>query len=327
MAQKKVYDEAMHILAARRAQAVAEADRLRERMLRDERVRQAQQTMASSFRKLAAAIRGEGDYEQTLLAARAENLRAQRRLTELLHEAGEDADDFEPRYRCPKCSDTGYVGGRPCECLRQLLKELSVKELCGAAGMRLKSFDEMDLSFYSDEPLPERGCSAREWMTSILEDARIYARDFSRSSPSLLLFGATGTGKTHLSLAIAKEVTERGMNVAYGPVHALMHRMENEHFGRAEGDTEQTLLDCDLLILDDLGAEFSTPFSVAQLYAVINGRSLSRSPTVVSTNLTMREIASLYGEQIASRLMEYTPLELVGEDIRQRKTERKAEWE
>lgn len=318
MVSKAVYEEAEQILAQRRQNAVSRAAELRERMEKDERVRAAEETMASSMHKIAAAIRAKEGFEQTFAEVRAENERAQAELARLLKEAGETATDFEPVYSCPNCRDTGYRDGKMCACLRSLLNSLSAREFCRTTGMQLKTFEEIDLSVYDDTFDETLDCSERDWMTDMLRETQKYARNFSLSSRSLLFYGPTGTGKTHYSLAIASEVLRRGFSVAYGPVSELLRRMEREHFGKEDGDTEQALLDCDLLILDDLGAEFSSPFALSAVYNTLNSRMLSGRPVIISTNLTPRGIKERYGNAVISRIMgTYAALEFVGSDIRQ----------
>lgn len=138
-------------------------------------------------------------------------------------------------------------------------------------------------------------------MTSVLRYCRDYAEDFrcgpQGSSPSLLMAGPTGVGKTHVSLAIARTVSDKGYGVVYGPVQGLLHRLEREHFGRAEGNTEEMLTGCDLLILDDFGTEFSGPFYTACLYNLINTRMLEERPSILSTNLGRRKCWTVMGNR------------------------------
>ncbi len=321
---REVYTEVQKELAARRVHAQQEAEKLHLRMRRDRRVCELEQIMAGSAKRLAAAIRRSGDYKREFEAIRAENLAAQEELAALMKKAGETAENFEPRYTCMLCDDTGYRDGKPCDCMKALLREAAARRLCALTGMTTRSFDELDLSYYADTPDEKLGCSPREHMESVIDYCRWYGEGFEPSRPNLLLRGATGTGKTHLSLAIAAAACAREYDVIYGPVQSLLHVLEKEHFGRAEGDTEHMLINCDLLILDDLGTEFSSPFYTGALYALINGRMLSAKPTVISTNLDAAAIYEHYGEQIASRLIgTYEPLLFVGRDIRQQKQQRR----
>ncbi|HPU58162.1 MAG TPA: ATP-binding protein, partial [Candidatus Avimonas sp.] len=155
-------------------------------------------------------------------------------------------------------------------------------------------------------------------MKEIIEYCKNYAEDFDCNSPSLLLRGATGTGKTHVSLSIAKVAIDKGFGVIYGPVQKLLHKIEKEHFGRADGNSEDMMIECDLLILDDLGTEFSSPFYTSCLYNLINSRILDGKPTIISTNFNQNELMERYGEQITSRIIgNFVPLTFMGKDIRQ----------
>ena len=91
-------------------------------------------------------------------------------------------------------------------------------------------------------------------------------------------------------------------------------RRENEN-------TLNSLIECDLLILDDLGAEFSTQFTVSVIYNIVNSRLLGGKPTIISTNLSLIQLETVYTKRTASRILsEYTLLRFDGSDIRQLKT-------
>ena len=81
------------------------------------------------------------------------------------------------------------------------------------------------------------------------------------------------------------------------------------------------MLETDLLIIDDLGVEFSTQFTVSCVYNIINSRILSRKPTIISTNLTPRELEDKYTQRITSRIIGgFVSLRFIGRDIRQIKS-------
>lgn len=186
--------------------------------------------------------------------------------------------------------------------------------------MRPLRFEDLSLDYYSDQVDTRTGMSPRNRMRDLIAYCRAYAEGFDGSDVSLLLRGPTGVGKTHLSLAIAGEVLARGYSVVYGPVQKLLHRVENEHFGRSSGSSEDVMTGCDLLILDDVGTEFSSSFYTSALYNIINERMLLGKPTIISTNLNQKELTDRYGEQIASRVTgTFQPLVCVGSDIRQMK--------
>ncbi len=315
---RETYQKAAAELERRRGAAHASAAAFRERMLREiPRLAEIERQMALSASKVVQAILSGGNVDAAVEHIKTENLSLQVEMSMLLREHGETAVNFEPQYTCSACEDTGTVNGKRCHCFEALLREYSCRSLSELSAMQPTSFDELSLGFYSDKPDGRTGISPRARMREIIEYCRCYALDFDGKDVSLLLRGPTGVGKTHLSLAIAGVVMQKGYSVVYGPVQRLLHRLEKEHFGRAEGDSEEVLLSCDLLILDDVGTEFSGPFYTSALYNIINGRMLDGKPTIISTNLNQKELADRYGEAIASRITgTFQPLVCAGADVR-----------
>ena len=272
----------------------------------------------------AAAVNAIGaglDSAQYLGQLARENTAAQAEQVRLLRGNGFPPDYLQPKFRCPACMDTGFVRGLRCECFTNLLRGLAYRELCMDAPMDRSTFECFRLDYYAEEVDPATGVSPRRHMEGVLAFCKAYAEAFEPHAGSLLFYGPTGLGKTHLSLAIARQVIDRGYGVVYGSVQNLMDRMEREHFsryGENSGEAEEALLGCDLLILDDLGAEFSTKFSTSAIYNVVNTRLNRALPTIINTNLSPRQREEQYGERISSRIIgNYTTLRFFGADIRQ----------
>ena len=304
-------------LEKRRREAESAATALQNKMCEQyPRLKVIQREKAASIPELTRAILDNNPAAAEDIRVR--NLKLQEEMASILRTAGCNCDNFEPRYTCQKCGDTGFVGGVVCDCYRRLLQEEACRNLSGLSAMRLTDFASMRLDYYDDAVDPKLGESPRQHMSNIINYCREYTACFSPHNDSLLLTGATGIGKTHLCLAIARGVAEQGYSVVYGSVQPLIRQMEAEHFGRAQGGSESQLVDCDLLVLDDLGMEFDTPFSRACLYNVLNARLLEGKPTVISTNLSYTALQERYGDQIASRISGgFVPLLCVGRDIRQ----------
>lgn len=316
---REVYEEAIAELERRRTNARLKAAALRDKMVaKHPRILEIEREMANATLKVARAILNGGDIEAAVEKIKTQNLCHQAELAAILAGEGIHTPNFEPRYTCPACQDTGNVDNRMCECMKQLLRELAFKRISYTGTAKEMDFDSLRLDYYPDEPDPRTGIVPRARMKEVLEYCKNYAEDFDRSSPSLLLRGATGTGKTHVSLAIAKTAIDRGFGVIYGPVQKLLHRLEREHFGREDGNSEDMMIECDLLILDDLGTEFSSAFYTSCIYNLINSRMLDGKPTIISTNFDQNELMDRYGEQITSRIIgNFVPLTFVGRDIRQ----------
>jgi DNA replication protein DnaC len=186
--------------------------------------------------------------------------------------------------------------------------------------IKTQSFETFDISFYKDD----KKASAN--IDTILSACRSYADEFSAGSRSNLLFrGSTGLGKTHLSTSIAKVVIERGYDVVYDTAQNIFTDFESERFSHNynNGGSEKLTaryLDCDLLIIDDLGAEMSNQFTVSCLYNIINTRINFDRSAIINTNLTWDELRRRYSDRITSRLFgEFKPYEFIGSDIRAKK--------
>jgi len=247
------------------------------------------------------------------------NLSLQQTIKNILVQNGYPEDYLEIPYTCKKCGDSGFCGGFVCECRKELLKELAKKELASVSASEHCRFDNFDLGYYPEPVDSNYGISPQKRMASILEYCKCYAEDFDTESESLYMHGATGLGKTHLSLAIANVVAEKGYRVIYDSAQNLLTSLEKERFSYTNNnERENEILECDLLIIDDLGSELSTQFTTAAIYNIINTRINRSKPVIISTNLTEKEIENKYTQRVTSRIIgNYVSLLFVGKDIRQ----------
>lgn len=224
-----------------------------------------------------------------------------------------------PPPKCPYCEDYGYVEGEKCECLEKLIQQISMREFQKSANLKLSRFCDFDLSLYSDETTDSLPISPRKQMEKIFSFCYKYAENFSPSSQGILMIGKTGLGKTHLSLAIARNVLEQGYSVIYGSATEFVNKMSDHYFKKISYDEQQIdiLFSADLLIIDDLGAEFETGFSSSALYELVNNRLLSGRSMIINSNLTPQEIENRYSARIVSRIFsQMTPLQFLGTDNR-----------
>lgn len=250
-------------------------------------------------------------------------LALQQRQAELLAEHGWPIDYIDEIVGCRACGDTGFVRGEMCACLKELYRAEQAKDLSRMLDLGCDSFEKFELKHCSPEFDPELGESPLSHMERVLNTCKNYASRFSPGSPSLLFQGGTGLGKTFLSACIAKSVSSRGFSVVYDTAVSALGAFEEQKFSRSPEDTEKAssrvrqMLECDLMILDDLGTEMTTSFSVSALYTLINTRLASGRAAVISTNLDFNELARRYSQQILSRLKgEFLILDFVGSDIR-----------
>ena len=318
---KKIHLKAKQILAERKDTAERE-QKLRhdEVCLKFPEILAAEKEMARTGAEAVKAIGMGADAEAYIEKISKINLAAQSLRERILTENGYDKDYLKTKYTCEECRDTGTHDGLICDCYRKLTKSLAFEELSRSSPMQLSSFADFNTRYYPETTDPATGVVPREHMSNILRFCQVYANDFTPKSPSLLMYGKTGLGKTHLSLAIAGAVIDKGYAVIYDSAPNIMNKLEREHFGKAQTgeDTMEMLSRCDLLILDDLGAEFQTSFTVSALYNIINNRLLSSLPTIISTNLDPKALEEKYTERIASRFIgSYINLGFCGNDVRQ----------
>lgn len=272
-----------------------------------------------------AVVRGN-DVKSELENLKNESLKLQAEYETLLKNNGYSTEDTEPDYTCKECGDTGYIekDNRTvmCSCLKAVMTETACAELNKNSPLKLCTFEDFDLNYYSKAKDTKYPRSSYEQLSVILDYCKKYAAGFTPRSESIFMNGMTGLGKTHLSLAIANEVINRGYGVIYISSPNLISKLEKEQFSRDKENNnfEQTLIDCDLLIVDDLGTEFTTQFSSKAVYNLINSRLLLGKPVIINTNLNLAELQEIYSQRFVSRIIgDAHRLDFFGEDVRIKK--------
>ncbi|MCD8012786.1 MAG: ATP-binding protein [Lachnospiraceae bacterium] len=242
--------------------------------------------------------------------------------TALLKEAGFPEDYLCPRYQCPDCEDTGYIGNEKCHCFRQAEIDLLYTQSNLRDSFRDETFSAFSLDWYSDEVIDSgTGLTAAQMAAQALDTCRRFAREFDQGAGNLFLTGNTGLGKTFLTHCIANDLLLRTHSVIYFSAYDLFELLADSSFGRVQpdeaGELERHIFECDLLIIDDLGTEQVNSFVASELFRILNERSLRSGSTMISTNLSLAEIADRYSERVVSRITgSYEMLRLIGDDIR-----------
>lgn len=263
---------------------------------------------------MASAFQKREDPQQALESARSANLAAQVERAQLLSQL-QLSDYLDTAAPCPHCGDTGWAGQSLCDCLRRICREVQMEQFANLPGSNIPGFSSFRTDLYSAQSDEKYGASPRLQMTETLHYCEDWVHAFHLGSPSLLMTGGTGLGKTLLSACIGRSLTMQDVGVNYIRASELLRAYESAQFGNAERPTRYE--DTELLILDDLGTEMSTQFTNATLYNLLDGRLLAGRPTIISTNLPAELLQQRYPPQLISRLLgQYETLIFFGRDLR-----------
>lgn len=238
----------------------------------------------------------------------------------LLEANGFPTDYLEMKYTCPLCKDTGYIGNDKCICFKKaisqhLYTQSNIQDLLSSS-----SFDNFSLDYYSTEEKNEAtGLTARQTAERTLSIAKDFVVQFDKEFKNLFFYGDTGVGKTFLSCCIARQLLDTTHSVIYYSAFDLFEAFADKTFSNStESQAKHDyILDCDLLIIDDLGTELTNNFVASQFFLCINERILRRKSTIISTNLSLGNFMERYSERVFSRVSSnYIMCKLIGNDIR-----------
>ncbi|MBP3542865.1 MAG: ATP-binding protein [Lachnospiraceae bacterium] len=264
--------------------------------------------------------------EQALSKLKSQIAELSEERTILLLRHGYPEDYLTLPCECKDCHDTGYIGNEKCHCFRQaaidmLYTQSNLKEI-----LETENFDTFSFDYYNNtEENAITGKTAYANMREIHTYCKQYVNQFGNNYENLLFYGGTGIGKTFLSNCIAKELLDRSFSVIYLTAIQLFdifsqYTFENDDEEANADDMLPFIMDCDLLIIDDLGTELSNSFTNSKLFYCLNERFMRKKPVLISTNLTLDKINQIYSERIFSRLSSnFTLLKFYGEDIRIKK--------
>lgn len=242
------------------------------------------------------------------------------RKKECLRSIGKPDDYLDNIYTCPKCKDTGYINQQRCSCFNKKAIELVYHDSNLKNITANENFDNFSYKWYDNTiPNPANGLTPYNNMQQVVSICHSFADNFDKEFSNLLLFGDTGVGKTFLSNCIAKELLDSAHSVIYLTAIELFKKFEEQDFGNKNNKEAgyDYILDCDLLIIDDLGTEVGNAYTNSKLFYCINERMLRKKSVLISTNLSLSEIRDTYSERVFSRITScYKILKLFGADIR-----------
>ena len=240
---------------------------------------------------------------------------------------------LEPHFECSMCDDTGYVtkAGKTtlCTCLKQRIFDIAYNK-SNMGNLEKENFANFNLRMFSDKPnkeLYKSEMSPRENIELIKEKSVSFIENFDDPNEKNIIFtGSTGLGKTFMINCIANEILKQGKTVLYQTAPIMLDSIIDEKFGNTENkiNLQENILNVDLLIIDDLGAERVNDLKITELFTIINSRLLNpKLKTIISSNLTIEELFKTYTNRIGSRLVgNYKFLRFFGEDLRFKKAKK-----
>ncbi len=251
---------------------------------------------------------------ESVEALRAESAALEKEREQILASCGYDKDYDVPKFDCPDCNDGGYCGIKLCHCVRELMSVENYRASSLAGGLLDKTFESFSLSYYAQGP-------ERDHMETVLAGCKLYAEKFPNDNAAgLYFYGGTGLGKTHLTAAIANVVSAKGLSVIYESAQQVFDTVEAVRFNRADISERKKYENCALLIIDDLGAECMSQYSVSAITSIIDMRIVNGKKTLISSNLNPNGLKKTYGERLYSRVLgEFRNLSFLGRDIRLQK--------
>ena len=315
------YNAIMRIYNQRQFQDKYEQDQRREEVYQKvPQIRQIEDEISSQAVRCARKLLDGDTNAKEELKQHIEDLREQKEV--LLSAFGFPADYMEMHYACPECQDTGYVDGRKCRCfkkeeIRLLYSQSNIEEV-----LLRENFDSFSYEYYDDRVvIPEIQMTVADYMRQVHTWCKEYVENFEKKGGNLIFTGSTGVGKTFLTNCIAKALIDQYQSVIYLSSNDLFDVFSKNkfHYDTEEEmkDMYQYILDCDLLIIDDLGTELNNTFVTSQLFYCINERLLRKKSTIISTNLSMTMLRDTYSDRISSRIIsQYSIIPLYGDDIR-----------
>lgn len=246
----------------------------------------------------------------------------------LLIANGYPVDFMDLKYHHELCKDTGFVGTKECSCRKQLVIDDNYEKSGLKAAINRENFKSFNMNLFSKNPYMDYQTSPYDNMLNIVGEIKAYINNFDKQTGNIFIWGDVGRGKTFLINSIAKELLDRNYSVVYMTSTKLFKFLNDYHWAfedRRENleDLYEMIFDCDLLIIDDLGAETHRSTDQSNLFDVVNERMNKGLPIILSSNLDEGMIDEVYGPRVFSRILgnNSKTYEIFGEDLRLKGTD------
>lgn len=265
---------------------------------------------------IRAGVLKKNKAEQQILQQEIESLMQQRH--QLLLEYGLDETVYKPKWNCTICEDRGYKeDGTLCSCYQQERLQNALEHSGMSLAMQQFTFDNfLQTGYIKWVETGHKAANGENEKIEIPDDIQSkvnWCKQFAEQivqgicQDCLFLRGDVGRGKTHLSSAIANEVLAGGKTVIYKRAAELFDLIRqykyNETTEKWNAVFDQ-LVNCDLLVIDDLGAERTTDFVIEQLVLLLEERNYRKKPWIINSNLKLTQIQDSYNTRVSDRIME-----------------------
>lgn len=204
--------------------------------------------------------------------------------------------DLTYKVSCQKCNDKGRTKDGICACRKTNLIKM-LKESSNLPAIAYEHTFENNNIKQLDVPQSNIMSSLYEWIS------KKWITHFDNATKQIIfLSGNVGVGKTTLAFSTANALLDKGYSVYYVTAFDLNNIFVNEQFNRPNNERFYEILDCDCLIIDDLGTEMTNSIEIGYLFNVIDTRINNLKKTIICTNLDLEDFSKKYGERSASRL-------------------------
>ena len=208
-----------------------------------------------------------------------------------------------------------------CDCYDKVLEQERLTEENKIEEERKRN----KIKKYKDISLIDKKFSQNKFENSNMNDKHMtfskrYADKFIEKGTApkgLILFGDVGTGKTHASNCIANYLMTNSKTVLVINLGLYINKLQRE-WAEAENDVLQKVKTCDLFIIDDLGTEKISEFVISKTFMLIDTRYRADKPMIITTNLTVDQIAKKFNKRISDRILEMCyPVQVNGKSKRE----------
>lgn len=287
----KFKQDAHAVLASRRFMERARVEALEDALLKDDLYN----SLNAEKIDLRANIARLVSQNQDTSAQKARYDEILAAMQQRMADVGISADDLKIKYTCPYCKDTGFVDGKECSCLKQIVYA-RLREHCGALPTEESDFDNVDFSFCPEENLAD--------YQQFYKFLKLMSEKFPDNSGKIVgVFGAVGVGKTYGISILANNLMKKGFSVFYINSAEMNSLFLKYHLAREadKADIWEPLIDCDMLILDDLGAEPNIR-NVTENYLLCLLNERENKTTCFTSNLNPEALREKYNDRIFSRI-------------------------